>query len=86
MVLLSQEVHVNNNIGRMITTIRAARRMSQSELSKVTGVDIRYICEFETGRRRLTDYHLDKIQAGLGLDFDEVLPVFLEFSKAIGAQ
>lgn len=44
-----------------------ARRWSQADLSRASGVDKNTISDFLTGKRRPADFTLAKIEAALGL-------------------
>lgn len=59
-------------LGQMIRTLRAFKGMSQSELSKRSGISRQSISYYESCRRKPTDKHIDDIAKALGTTSEEL--------------
>lgn len=77
---------LNNDIGPMISAIRAVKRLSQKELAEMSDVAESYISSFETGTRKPSTYHIEKLEAALCIRFDDIRPLFVEFREAVGCE
>lgn len=64
---------MENRIGHKIKLIRQARRISQLEIAKLTGIDNTRLSLIENGYANPTDEQLAKIKAALSWPSDEAV-------------
>lgn len=75
---------MNDNIGRMISTILGLRQMSQAELARRSKVAPSYVNQYIRGLSVVRNVHRERLEATLGVNFDDLRPAFDAFVAAVG--
>ncbi len=77
---------MNDDIGRMISTICGLRQISQAELARRSNVAPTYLNRYVHGLYVISDTHRERLEAALGVNFDELRPAFDAFVAAVGEE
>ena len=60
-------------LGKTVATIRKDRKLTQSQMAKQTGFDMKYYQDIEYGRRPITTRTLYQLCQGIDIEIHELL-------------
>ena len=75
----------NEDLGRLVASLRLRNKLSQEELARLLGVSQRYISELERGKPKILDARIFRVLRMLEIQLEAVLPESSGESDSSGA-